>query len=107
MGEETTSFPEFCPTRGGHGVGGVRGGWYMNLGAQSLTSLGVLKSPKSFQAEHFQQKPSKPLFPVYDELWVVRSMRIKNTVLHSLSDKRQIWPSLSFVVISQVLFLSY
>ena len=36
VGEETTSFPEFCPTRGGHGVGGVRGGWYMNLGAQSL-----------------------------------------------------------------------
>ena len=41
VGEETTSFPEFCPTRGGHGVGGVRGGWYMNLGAQSLQKLGA------------------------------------------------------------------
>ena len=40
VGEETISFPEFCPTRGGHGVGGVRGGWYMNLGAQSLQILG-------------------------------------------------------------------
>ena len=39
VGEETTSFPEFCPTRGGHGVGGVRGGWYMNLGAQSLPNF--------------------------------------------------------------------
>ena len=43
MGEDTTSFPEFCPTRGGHGVGGVRGGWYMNLGAQSLTFLDTEK----------------------------------------------------------------
>ena len=41
--EETTSFPEFCPTRGGHGVGGVRGGWYMNLGAQSLKNFGGKK----------------------------------------------------------------
>ena len=42
VGEETTSFPEFCPTKGGHGVGGVRGGWYMNIGAQSLKKIVVV-----------------------------------------------------------------
>ena len=37
VGEEIRTFPDFFPTRGGHGVDGVRGGWYINQGAQSLT----------------------------------------------------------------------
>ena len=36
VGEEIRTFPDFFPTRGGHGVDGVRGGWYINQGAQSL-----------------------------------------------------------------------
>ena len=30
MGEEIRTVPDFFPTRGGHGVDGVRGGWYIN-----------------------------------------------------------------------------
>ena len=36
VGEETTTYPGTLPTRGGHGVDGVRGGRYINQGAQSL-----------------------------------------------------------------------
>ena len=36
VGEEIRTFPDFFPSRGGHGVDGVRGGWYINQGAQSL-----------------------------------------------------------------------
>ena len=39
VGEEIRTFPDFFPTRGGHGVDGVRGGWYINQGAQSLDYL--------------------------------------------------------------------
>ena len=41
VGEEIRTFPEFFPTRGGHGVDGVRGGWYINQGAQSLNDCGA------------------------------------------------------------------
>ena len=40
VGEEIRTFPDFFPTRGGHGVDGVRGGRYINQGAQSLMPKG-------------------------------------------------------------------